>query len=174
MELKPESAIAACGYVSRPGEYSGLPGNTAYAGSIYDTANGVLVVDGTIDPGTGLLSEPVKLTFESGKITKIEGGRQAEEFRKWIDSFNDSYMYYFDHIGVGFNPNAKLESSAGIGERVLGYVEVGIGLLLGKAHSGKPNMVAKSHTDCIIISPSLYLDGERILENRKFIHPSFP
>lgn len=49
---------------------------------IEETINGTLVFDAAIFPPTdmGAISENVKLTLENGRVTKIEGGKEAERF----------------------------------------------------------------------------------------------
>lgn len=52
---------------------------------IEETINGTLVFDAAIFPPTdmGAISENVKLTLENGRVTKIEGGKEAERFSAW-------------------------------------------------------------------------------------------
>lgn len=73
---------------------------------IEETINGTLVFDAAIFPPTdmGAISENVKLTLENGRVTKIEGGKEAERFSAWLHSFNDPNMFRLAHYSLGFNP----------------------------------------------------------------------
>jgi 2,5-dihydroxypyridine 5,6-dioxygenase len=58
--------------------YADVPGSHMMSGQIgwtpeWDTINGKIVFDGSLDPPIGLLDEPVVLTIEKGKVKKIEG-----------------------------------------------------------------------------------------------------
>jgi leucyl aminopeptidase (aminopeptidase T) len=56
--------------------FGNLPAGEIYIAPLEDSAEGVLVVDASF-PGL-LLSEPVKMTFEKGYVTQVEGGAGAE------------------------------------------------------------------------------------------------
>ena len=50
-------------------------------------ANGKIVVDASIPYlGIGLLEKPIYMEVKNGYITKIEDGRQADVFRKDLES----------------------------------------------------------------------------------------
>ena len=73
---------------------------------IEETINGKLVFDAAIFPPTdmGILSGNVELTLEEGRVTKIEGGKDAERFKAWLESFDDPNMFRLAHYSLGFNP----------------------------------------------------------------------
>lgn len=55
---------------------------------------------------------------------KIEGGREAKIFERWLRNFNDEKMYYIAHLSYGCNPGAKLTGNILEDERVWGVVHL--------------------------------------------------
>jgi 2,5-dihydroxypyridine 5,6-dioxygenase len=168
-ENDPERPVLVEGEVSGPGEYM-LVGQVDWA-PIEESINGVIVFDGSVWPPEelGLLSSPIKLHVENGRVTRVEGGREARIFERWLRSFNDPKMFYIAHISYGCNPGAKLTGNIIEDERVWGVVEWGLGSQ-SPTFKGKLGM-ASSHTDGISLNPTVYADEEKIIEDGEYVHP---
>ncbi len=147
-----------------------LGGQISWA-PIEETINGKLVFDGSIWPpdSLGLLKEAVSLDIVKGKIVGFSDNEESKIFKKWIESFNDPNMYNVAHVCYGFNPGAKLTGNILEDERVFGVVEFGIGAQ-GASFLGKAGP-ASSHTDGIILNPTVWLDDVKIEEDGTYIHP---
>lgn len=131
------------------------------------TANGVIVVDASI-PGLGLIgAEPVIIRYEDGLATSIEGGPEAERFRELLASFDDPNVYNLGELGVGMNPNCRLDGTMLSDESVWG----GFQLALGTSAPGG-NCRAAAHYDTVITGASLVLDGKTVFENDKLYLPA--
>ncbi|MEM1742798.1 MAG: aminopeptidase [Nitrososphaerota archaeon] len=119
-----ERPVLVEGEASGPGEYM-LFGQVDWA-PIEESINGRIVFDGSVWPPhkLGLLKEPIILEVENGKIVKIEGGREAKIFERWLRNFNDEKMYYIAHLSYGCNPGAKLTGNILEDERVWGVVHL--------------------------------------------------
>lgn len=153
------------------GTYEMLPGQVSWTPKL-ETINGTMVIDGTLTPPCGHLEEPVKLTIEKGRVVKIEGGMQAEQFRKWLESFDDENMYQLAHISYGFNPGARLSGDIVEDERVWGATEWGIGNIGPRLVPDIPGGVpAASHCDGINLNSSVWVDGKQILDRGKVVYP---
>ena len=139
------------GHVLRGGKKSGIrfegngstqiPPGQAVFGHVPDGVEGMLVFDSFVAPPEeiGILREPVILEVSQGKITKIEGGREAMAFERWLASWNHPGMYQIGHCTYGFNPGIKkCRGNIAYDERVFGGVEFGIGV---------PWEGAPAHTD---------------------------
>ena len=73
------------GVLDQPGAFGNLPAGEAFVAPLAAGADGVCVIDGSIAlGGEGLVDEPIRLTFERGRIVSIEGGRSAEATRAAI------------------------------------------------------------------------------------------
>jgi leucyl aminopeptidase (aminopeptidase T) len=148
-----------------------LGGQISWA-PVEDSINGTLVFDGSIWPpdDVGLLREPVTLKIKRGKITGFSDNEQSKAFKKWLDGFDDPNMFNIAHACYGFNPGAKLTGNILEDERVFGVVEFGIGAQ-GKSFQGDAGQ-ARSHTDGIVLNPSVWLDGIKIEEEGVYVHPA--
>lgn len=136
----------------------------------FESINGKLVFDGTIAPPCGFLKEPVVLDVERGRVVKISGGTQAEELRRWLESFDDPNMFRVAHGCYGFNPGARLCGNVLEDERIWGCTEWGLGYL-SPVDAPPDGIQAKSHCDGICLNSSVWLDGVQILERGVVVHP---
>lgn len=154
------------------GEWKMMAGQISWSPD-FDSINGTIVFDGSVNPPNGLLSEPITLTVEKGYIKKIEGGNEGRELEDWIKSFNDPEMYRIAHLSYGFNPGAKLTGDVVEDERVWGSTEWGIGNVGPQLVSDIPGgLVAASHSDGICLNSTVYLDGELFLKDGEVVGPT--
>lgn len=155
--------------------YADTPGSHMMAGQIgwspnFESINGTIVFDGSlVPPIVGILKEPVRLTIKKGEIVKIEGGREATEYEKWLKSFNHPQMLKLAHVCYGFNPGARLTGDILEDERIWGATEWGVGnvgaILVPGGISGP------SHTDGICLNSSVWLDGVQIMDKGQLLDP---
>jgi leucyl aminopeptidase (aminopeptidase T) len=155
--------------------YANTPGSHMMAGQIgwspnFESINGTIVFDGSlVPPIVGILKEPVRLTIKKGEIVKIEGGKEATEYEKWLKSFNHPQMLKLAHVCYGFNPGARLTGDILEDERVWGGTEWGLGnvgaILVPGGISGP------SHTDGICLNSSVWLDGVQIMDKGQLLDP---
>ena len=151
------------------------PGSHMQAGQIgwapvFKSINGTIVFDGSIVPPIGLVTDPVKLHVEEGRVEKTTGGKDAGVFESWLRSFNDPLMLRMAHVCYGCNPGAKLTGNIVEDERVWGGTEWGLGYVGPMMTGGKP-LPAASHTDGICLNTSVWLDGDQIWDRGKSVHP---
>jgi len=155
--------------------YADTPGSHMMAGQIgwspnFESINGTIVFDGSlVPPIVGLLKEPVRLTIKKGEIVKIDGGKEAMEYEKWLKSFNHPQMLRLAHVCYGFNPGARLTGDILEDERVWGATEWGVGnvgaILVPGGISGP------SHSDGICLNSSVWLDGVQIMDKGQLLDP---
>ena len=134
----------------------------------WDTINGTIVFDGSLDPPCGLLDEPVSLTVEKGRVVKIEGGKQADSFESWLKSHGDENMFRMAHMAYGFNPGANLTGNILEDERVWGATEWGLGYV-SALEAPPAGIDAVSHTDGICLNSSVWLDDKQIMDKGKIV-----
>ena len=139
---------------------------------VEETINGKLIFDSALFPPDtlGLLNSNVELTLEKGVVTKIEGGKDAAIFEKWLNKFNDPNMFRLAHYSIGFNPGVTKPTGRIVeDERLFGCIEMGIGSqgasLMGACWD------AASHTDGIVSKPTILLDGYKLEENGIYVDP---
>ena len=79
-----------------PGEFSPVPTVEANVSPLEGTAQGIIVANASIPYiGIGLLEEPVICRVQGGRITAIEGGRQAEMLKRDLEQKPVSYTHPF-------------------------------------------------------------------------------
>lgn len=156
---------------TEPGQTVMLAGQISW-NPLEHTQHGTLVFDGALWPPDelGLLRSPVRCTVREGRVTDISGDADAGVFRRWMDGHGDPNMYRIAHWSLGFNPGVRAPTGRIVeDERVFGCVELGIGTK-GAWIGGEP-WVAAAHTDGSMLGPSIYLDGEAIEEEGRYVHP---
>ncbi|MCL5109581.1 MAG: aminopeptidase [Chloroflexi bacterium] len=127
---------------------------------------GHAVVDGSITQ-IGRLATPVTMTFNAGRLIKIEGGGEAARLEKMLAALDDPNAYAFAAWGIGCNPGAALvgDDPSFEGERAYGWTHVSTG---SNATFPGGTVRAKIHLDGIISAPTVYLDGQLIVKDGKF------
>ncbi len=139
---------------------------------IESSINGVIAFDGSFSGGgpadLGILTEPIRLTVKEGRVVDVEGGAAGKFVKEWFASLNDPRMYNVAHVCYGFNPGARLSGLCTEDERVWGSTEWGFGYQGPMFEGGLREAV--SHADGISLNSTVYLDGEKIIEDGKVIH----
>lgn len=155
-----------------PNEWKMMGGQISWSPK-FETINGTLVFDGSMDPPSGLLRDKIVCTIVNGEVTKIEGGVDATALKEYLSSFNDPQMFRLAHASYGFGPGAKLTGNVVEDERVWGSTEWGIGNVGPQLVSDIPGGIAgASHTDGICMSSTVYLDGELFLKDGEVVGPT--
>lgn len=149
-----------------------LSGQTSWC-PLEETINGKLVFDAATFPpaSLGKLSQKIYLTLENGRITKIEGGSEAETFKNWLENFNDPNMFRLAHYSLGFNPGVTKATGRIVeDERIFGCIEFGFGSQGASLMGAFWN--AASHTDGVVSKPTIILDNVVFEENGVYIDPT--
>ena len=136
-----------------PGDFGNLPAGEVCAGPVLEGSTGVAVFDGSF-AGLGLMTEPIRITFEDGVATSIEGGEKADALRALLEPFAKGGRVLAE-IGIGTHPTAQLTGVVLEDEKIAGTVHLALGNNVG---FGGANDVAV-HVDGVILSPTLVTDG---------------
>lgn len=135
----------------------------------FGSVNGKIVYDGCVTPPFGRIpSVPIELTVENSKIVDIQGGSEAREFKKYLESFNDPGMLTMAHVAYGFNTGAKMTGNVVEDERVWGCTEWGIGYV-SQFDAPPAGQDAVSHCDGLCVASSVWIDDRQIMEEGKII-----
>ncbi|MCI2062805.1 MAG: aminopeptidase [Eubacteriaceae bacterium] len=159
---------ADVGYgVSRgKGESSSPPDAECAVGPADNSAEGILVIDGSIPlPGLGVIKEPITIKVEKGYITSIEGGNEADILRESLAAFNDNRVYLVAEVGFGMNPAGTLSGRMLEDEGVFGTMHIGIGNNLSYGGSNNTSV----HIDLIMKSPTCKVDDHYVLKEGKLV-----
>lgn len=150
------------GLVKDAGDLGSPPDIEANVSPIENSAEGVVVVDGSITmPGFGLLVTPVELVVRSGKVVEFRS-ENADYVKRLNLIFGeiDSLRRVVAECGVGLNPAAKLTGSMLTDEGALGCVHFGLGSNYTVGGLNRVNF----HLDFVFRDASLAVDGQQLLK----------
>ena len=160
IDLTGRNGVPSSGVYRNPGECGNLPSGEAYIAPLENGSNGEMIIDGSM-VGIGKLNAPLRVTVKDGKLRSIEG---AESERLSILLENDANAT-LGELGIGTNEAAILSGVILEDEKVYGTVHIAFGT--NKSFGG----VNKTgcHMDGIILKPTLYLDGVKVIDNGEFL-----
>ncbi|MBI4345287.1 MAG: hypothetical protein HY553_00420 [Elusimicrobia bacterium] len=156
------------GFVERGGELGSPPDVESNVSPIEDSAEGVVVVDGSIPyPGLGLVDSPVRLEVAGGKIVAMDGEDKAllGRLKRLFESAGSEKAYVLAECGVGLNERASLTGVMLTDEGAAGTMHFGFG---SNYTVGGKNQVS-FHLDVVFRSPTLAVDGAPVLENGRYL-----
>lgn len=160
IDLTGRNGVPSSGVYRNPGECGNLPSGEAYIAPLENGSNGEMIIDGSM-VGIGKLNAPLRVTVKDGKLRSIEG---AESERLSILLENDANAT-LGELGIGTNEAAILSGVILEDEKVYGTVHIAFGT--NKSFGGVNK--AGCHMDGIILKPTLYLDGEKVIDNGEFL-----
>lgn len=166
MDLTGRPGNAHAGYIDGPGQMTTVPNIEASTSPVEGTSHGTIVADASIPYyDIGLLTEPVRMLVEDGRVMSISGGRQATQISRQMAEQDDPNVYNIAQLSFGLNPLCRMQGVMLEDEGVYGTSHIGIGTssLLGGT------VKAKMHFDVIMWNPTLELDGEVVLRDGEWL-----
>jgi aminopeptidase len=156
------------GVIRRPG-FNNLPAGECYVAPVETSANGVLVIDKSF-PGI-LIKDPITLIFENGRVTDIQGGKEATMLKKQIEA-GESKPHgegcrTIAELGIGTNPSARITGNVMTDEKVMGTIHVAIGHNAVAPYNGQNR--APIHLDGVMGEPTLIIDGEMVIDQGRYL-----
>jgi leucyl aminopeptidase (aminopeptidase T) len=169
MDITGRDVMRDTGLFHKPREHGNLPAGECYVSPLEDRTNGVFVVDKSY-PGI-LIQEPIRLSVENGRVVEIAGGREAEQLLAIIrDGERKPYgegCRVVCELGIGTNPNARLQGNVLTDEKVMGTVHIAIGHNALASYGGQNR--APIHLDGVFSGPTLIVDGETLIKDGKYL-----
>src|SRR5215470_5522277 len=160
LDISGRTAIPDAGELSEPGAFGNLPcgeGFLAPAGG-----EGTLVIDGSL-AGIGLVDEPVELVVEGGHLTSARGG-QGMAFMELLTVHGEDGTNVAE-LGIGTNERAILTGEILEDEKIAGTCHVAFGASAGIGGT----VQVPVHLDCIVMKPTVELDGEAIVRDGELL-----
>lgn len=155
------------GYTADPGRWDHFPAGLV-ANFTEDVDGRVVMNEGDIVyPSMMFLSEPLEFEIEKGYVKRMKGGKQADELRRWMDSYDDPRAYAVSHIGWGTHTGAEW-SVKGIGMDGRSYYGNVLFSLGPNLEFGGDNDTA-CHMDLPMRGCSAWVDGEKIIANGRIL-----
>ncbi|MGG4448368.1 aminopeptidase [Brevibacillus sp. HB1.2] len=154
------NGVPSTGMYVNPGESGNLPSGEAYIAPLEGTAEGQILVDGSI-AGIGKIDSPLLLTVQNGRITEAEG--TAGE--RLLQMLGDQDGRMLGEFGIGTNDKARITGVVLEDEKVYGTIHVAF----GSNNTFGGTLVAGVHIDLVVKEPDVYLDDKCIMKSGKLL-----
>ncbi|GIN64346.1 hypothetical protein J27TS8_43390 [Robertmurraya siralis] len=154
--IKGRKGIRSTGVFKEKGESGNVPSGESYIAPIEDSANGSLLIDGSIS-NIGVLDEPIMLKIEQGRLVQATG----EMGQRLLDLLGDGAGRTIAEFGIGTNKKARLTGNVLEDEKVFGTVHIAFGS--NKSFGGRTE--AGVHIDCVMKEPIVWIDAENVLSS---------
>ena len=157
--LMPRECVIGDGAISYDSEVDFFPGAQVNIAPVEETINGTIVIDAS-DSIQGVVNSPYSFIMEKGVITAVEGDKEADVMRNYLETRNDNIIYKLCHASIGLNPQAGISGNMIEDERMLAALDFGFG------HQD-PDMggtvgLSPYHMDIMLATPTIYLDGKEM------------
>jgi leucyl aminopeptidase (aminopeptidase T) len=162
LDLSGREAIPDAGELTERGAFGNLPCGEGFISPA--GGNGILVIDGAM-AGIGLVDDPVELVIEGGHLTSARGG-QGMAFMELLTEHGEDGTAIAE-LGVGTNERAKLTGEILEDEKILGTCHIAFGASAGIGGT----VQVPVHLDCVVMKPTLELDGEAIVRDGELLIP---
>ena len=158
------------GDVSNPGELRNLPDGEVY--TCVDIINGIYVVDGVIGDHFcekyGLLkNNPIILTIKDSRVTNVdcENKELKSELLEYLKQDENS-----NRIGeFALGTNIFLKEFIGVMLQDEKFPGMHIAIGHGYPKTTGSNWTSKAHADCVVIKPTIEVDGKIIMKDGKYL-----
>ncbi len=140
------------GIYRKDGDFGNLPAGEAFIAPLEGSANGVVVIDGSI-AGFGKLNGDIKIWIEKGKLIKSK----PSKFMSFISNFGNKALNLAE-FGIGLNPKARVTGNVLEDEKVINTAHFAFGT--NKSFGGEVN--AGIHIDGVFFDPQIYLDSKKL------------
>ncbi|WP_431089763.1 aminopeptidase [Paenibacillus sp. 8b26] len=153
--IEGRNGVPSTGMYLNPGESGNLPSGEAYIAPLEGTAQGQIVVDGSV-AGIGALKEPLLLMVENGRLTAAEG----EAGQPLLEILGDGDGRMLAEFGIGTNDKARITGVVLEDEKVYGTIHVAF----GSNNTFGGTIAAGVHIDGVVQRPDVYLDDRLIMK----------
>lgn len=160
--LEGRLGIVDAGELSSKGAFGNLPCGEGFIAPVEGTAEGTLVIDGSI-AGVGLLDTPVSLTIREGHLVATSGGG-GEQLMELLTAHGPEATNVAE-LGIGTNEEALLTGNVLEDEKILGSAH----LAFGASAAIGGTVQVPVHLDCVLLEPTVEVDGQKITEGGELL-----
>jgi diguanylate cyclase (GGDEF)-like protein/PAS domain S-box-containing protein len=139
------------GDLARPGAFGNLPAGEVCLAPLEGSAEGVVVVDGSIGGLGRVKGDPVRLRFREGRAVEVSDPR----LRELLDPHGPE-AFQLSEFGIGTNPRASITGNVLEDEKAMGTAHVAI----GSNHAMGGSIQVPVHLDLVLQAAQVELDGK--------------
>jgi 2,5-dihydroxypyridine 5,6-dioxygenase len=180
-------AHAQYGIADVPGRWDNFLYGCIVVGPQEYSAEGVVVVEagdviqsypGSISARDMTLTEPMRISFEGGYVTKVEGGKAAARFQDLLASFKDKESFGISHVGFGTHEKAERSDVGFYHHNGMGSILFSLGANHGHGLGGEAlkysglgmtTRKAPSHSHFAVYRQDFHCDGTKVVEAGKLL-----
>jgi aminopeptidase len=160
--LEDRTAIVDAGALNMRGAFGNIPCGEAFISPVEGTAEGTLVIDGSI-AAIGRLDEPVRIAIRDGHLTDASGSAGAQLMALLTEHGADGTNVA--ELGIGTNESATLTGNLLEDEKILGTAHVAFGASAGIGGA----VQVPVHLDCVMLNPTVEVDGDAIVQSGELV-----
>jgi leucyl aminopeptidase (aminopeptidase T) len=109
----------------------------------------------------GRYAQPVVLTVKGGRVVKIEGGKEADGVRHYLETYGDENSYAAPaEISVGLNHKCTIIGTVRNDKKALGTSHIAI----GRSDIGG-TLVSATHFDGLMARPTITVNGKAFIKD---------
>ncbi|MDO8480319.1 MAG: aminopeptidase [Nanoarchaeota archaeon] len=150
------------GIFDQPGYWGNLPEGEAFIAPVEGTANGTLVIDGSI-ANTGRVKRVV-MTIKNGEAVSVIQGTKRHALDAVMEKTGRKARNIAE-LGIGLNRNAKITGLVLEDEKVYGTCHIAVGNNIGFGGT----VDVPLHIDSVVRNPSIFLDGKCVMKSGKLL-----
>jgi leucyl aminopeptidase (aminopeptidase T) len=162
LSIQGREGISDDGDLRMPGSFGNLPAGEGFVAPVEGSASGRIVFDGSIWP-IGLLEEPLIVDVVGGYAESFSGAA-ATAFRGIVEPYGRDAVAVAE-LGIGTNDAAELTGQVLEDEKILGTIHIAF----GDNHSFGGSIRVPSHQDGVVLSPTVTIDDEVVLEDGRLL-----
>ncbi|HEX6665751.1 MAG TPA: aminopeptidase [Solirubrobacterales bacterium] len=162
LSLEGRMGIVDAGELSNRGAFGNLPCGEGFIAPIEGTAEGTLVIDGSIAE-VGLLDTPTSLSIRDGHLVDTDGPG-GEKLMQLLAPHGPDATNVAE-LGIGTNEEAILTGNVLEDEKILGTVH----LAFGASAAIGGTVQVPVHLDCVLLEPTVEIDGETITRDGELL-----
>ncbi|APZ50793.1 aminopeptidase [Salipiger abyssi] len=142
-----------------------FPDGECHVCPVEGTGQGVIVFDLTAH-NVGAIKTPIRVTVENGMATAIEGGEEAEIWRKLLREHGDANSFNCPaEISIGLNPKVTPMGSMRTDKKMYATSHIGLGDTIALGGTCK----SKLRIEGVIRQPCISVDGTELTRGGKIL-----
>lgn len=159
LSIEGREGLADTGLNLERGSFSNLPAGEGFIAPVEGTAEGIVIIDGSM-AGVGLLKdEYIRVVVKDGFANEITGGAAARKLLSIMEP-HGTLAFNIAELGIGTNDVARVRGNLLEDEKALGTAHIAFGD--NKSMGGTVRVA--SHLDGVILKPTITIDGRKIMD----------